>query len=130
MGTSHEPGAELAALRAVTLDYLDGMIYADEAKLRRAFHPQCLLVGHFGGRLEYDPVGVFIDLVKKEGGLAPGTPYFAEIVSIDIAGDIAVVKSTNDFLGLRYTDYLTMLKHEDRWCIVNKAFYAHTGNQT
>ena len=125
MSTSQTPGTEFAALRAVTLEYLDGMIYADEAKLRRAFHPQCLLVGHFGGRLEYDPVDLFIAQVMKGGGLAPGTPYFAEIVSIDVAGDIAVVKSTNDFLGLRYTDYLTMLKHEGRWCIVNKAFYGH-----
>ncbi|MGH6894504.1 MAG: nuclear transport factor 2 family protein [Dongiaceae bacterium] len=26
---------------------------------------------------------------------------------------------------MRFTDYLTMVKHEDRWVIVNKAFYVH-----
>ena len=120
-----KPGAELDALRAVTQDYLDGMIYVDEAKLRHAFHPKCLIVGHFRGRLEYDPLDDFIAAVKKEGGPPAGTPYFAEIVSIDIAGDTAVVKSTNDYLGTRFTDYLTMLKTGGRWVIVNKVFYAH-----
>lgn len=121
--TSSKPGAELDALRAVTQDYLDGMIYVDEPKLRRVFHPKCLIV--FRGRLEYDPLDDFVASVKKEGGLLPGTPYFAEIVSIDLAGDTAVVKSTNDYVGIRFTDFLTMLKTGGRWVIVNKVFYAH-----
>jgi hypothetical protein len=118
-------GAELAALRSVTRDYLDGMVYVDESKLRRAFHPKCLVVGHFAGRLEYDSVDVFIDAVKAGERLPAGTPYFSEIASIDIAGDTAVVKVTDDYLGIRFTDYLTMLKHEGQWTIVNKAFYVH-----
>jgi hypothetical protein len=122
---AHEPGGELMALRAVTRDYLDGMMYADEAKLRRAFHPKCLVVGHFRGRLEYDPLDAFIESVKNEGALPVGTPYFAEIVSIDIAGDTAVVKLIDDYLGIRFTDYLTMIMTEGRWVIVNKAFYVH-----
>jgi hypothetical protein len=124
---SNELGGELAALRAVGRDYLDGMMYADEAKLRRAFHPKCLIVGHFRDRLEYDPLDAFIDAVKAEGAVPAGTPYFAEIVSIDIAGDTAVVKVIDDYLGSRFTDYLTMVKTEGRWVIVNKAFYVHAG---
>ena len=120
-----QAGCEFQALRAVAVDYLDGMMYADEAKLRRSFHPQCLIVGHFRGRLEYDSLDTFIAAVKAEGSVPAGTPYKAEIVSIDQAGDIAVVKVIDDYLGARFTDYLTMVKHEDRWVIVNKAFYVH-----
>ena len=112
-------------LRAVVQDYLDGMIYVDEAKLQRAMHPKCQVIGHFNGRLEYDPRDEFIAAVKRDGGPAVGTPYFAEIVSIDKAGDTAVVKSNNDYLGVRFTDYLTLLKTDGRWVIVNKVFYAH-----
>lgn len=122
---SQQIGSEYAALRAVACDYLDGMMYADEVKLRRAFHPKCLVVGHFRGRLEYDPLDTFIDACKKEGSIPPGTPYFAEIVSIDITGDTAVVKLIDDYLGIRFTDYLTMVKTEGRWIIVSKAFYVH-----
>jgi Putative lumazine-binding len=76
---STELGGELTPLAAVAPDYFDGMMYADEAKLRRAFHPKCLIVGHFRGRLEYDPLDAFIAACKKEGSIPPGTPYFAEI---------------------------------------------------
>ena len=120
-----DTGSAFSALHSVARDYLDGMIYADEAKLRRAFHPKCLVVGHFRGKLEYDPLDAFIAACKTEGSLPPGTPYFAEIVSIDIAGDTAVVKLIDDYLGVRFTDYLTMVMTEGRWVIVNKAFYVH-----
>jgi len=122
---SHDIGNEFAPLLAVARDYLDGMMYADEATLRRAFHPKCLIVGHFRGRLEYDPLDAFIDACKKEEAIPPGTPYFAEIVSIDVTGDTAVVKLIDDYLGIRFTDYLTMVKTDGRWIIVNKAFYVH-----
>jgi hypothetical protein len=119
-------GIELAPIAAVARDYFDGMMYADEAKLRRVFHPKCLIVGHFRGRLEYDPLDAFINACKKEGSIPPGTPYFAEIVSIDVTGDTAMIKVIDDYLGSRFTDYLTMVKTEGRWLIVNKVFYVHS----
>ena len=118
--------SELAPLAAVARDYFDGMMYADEAKLRRAFHPKCLIVGHFRGRLEYDPLDDFIAACKKEGSIPPGAPYYAEIVSIDVTGDTAVVKVVDEYLGSKFTDYLTMLKTDGSWVIVNKVFYVHT----
>src|SRR3989304_2230070 len=63
MQSTNEPGAEFAALRAVTLDYLDGMVNANEQHLRRAFHPRCLLVGHYHGILECETVDQFIAAV-------------------------------------------------------------------
>ena len=120
-----EPGAELAALRAVARDYLDGMVYADEARLRKAFHPRCSLVGHYHGELEYSTVDEFWGALKGAPSLTPGTTYYGEIVSIDVVGDVAVVKVEDDFWGDRFTDYLTMLKHDGRWSIISKAFYVH-----
>src|SRR5262245_44657724 len=119
-------GTDLAPIAAVARDYCDGMMYADEATLRRVFHPKCLIVGHFRGRLEYDPLDTFIAACKSEGAIPPGTPYLAEIISIDVTGDTAVVKVINDYLGSRFADYLTMVKTEGRWVIVNKVFYVHS----
>src|SRR6476661_4032662 len=116
---------EHAELVAVARDYLDGMFYADETKLRRAFHPQSLQVGHYRGRLEYDPLDTFIKSVTGGPTSMPGTSYYAEIAVLEVAFDIAVVKVVDDWLGERYTDYLTMLKHDGRWSIVNKAFTVH-----
>jgi hypothetical protein len=114
-----------AELVAVARDYLDGMFYADETKLRRAFHPQCLLVGHYRGRLEYDPLDTFVKFVMDGPASTPGASYYAEIAVLEVAFDIAVVKVVDDWHGERYTDYLTMLKHDGKWSIVNKAFTVH-----
>jgi Putative lumazine-binding len=116
---------EHAELVAVARDYLDGMFYADETKLRRAFHPQSLQVGHYRGRLEYDPLDTFVKFVTEGPASMPGTPYNAEIAVLEVAFDIAVVKVVDDWFGERYTDYLTMLKHDGKWSIVNKAFTVH-----
>ena len=88
---------EHAELVAVARDYLDGMFYADESKLRRAFHPQCLLVGHYRGRrFEYDPLDTFVKLVMEGPASAAGTPYNAEIDVLEVAFDIAIVKVVGD----------------------------------
>ena len=43
-----------------------------------------------------------------------------------MTGDTAVVKVIDEYLGSKITDYLTMLKTDGRWVIVNKVFYVHT----
>ena len=55
----------------------------------------------------------------------PGTPCGSEIVSIDRAGDVAVVMVLDDCFGTTFTDDLTLIKHENRWQIVMKAFFDH-----
>jgi hypothetical protein len=116
---------EHAALVAVARDYLDGMFYPDETKLRRAFHSHCLLVGNYRGRLEFNPLKTFVKLVMEGPASAAGAPYHVEIDVLQVAFDIAVVKIVDDWLGERFTDYLTMLKHDGKWSIVNKAFTVH-----
>lgn len=120
-----DPEADVAAVRTVARNYLDGMVYADEKKLRSAFHPRAAVVGRGPGGLEWDSVDAFVAAVLRDGGPPAGTSYFAEIISVDITGDLAVVKLTDDYLGARYTDYLTMLWHEERWTIIHKAFHQH-----
>ena len=48
-----------------------------------------------------------------------------EIEVIDISGDAASVKVTDEFAGMRFTDYLSLLKIESRWIIVNKLYHLH-----
>ena len=57
--------------------------------------------------------------------LSSGTPYNYEILSVDVTGDIAVVKVVDDCFGTTFTDCLTLIKHDDRWQIVMKAFFDH-----
>ncbi|MCX7889344.1 MAG: nuclear transport factor 2 family protein [Rhodobacteraceae bacterium] len=122
---------EHEAVRRVVVDYLEGMIWNDEAKLRRAFHPGALQVGHFGATYEFFPLEEFIAWVKGEETTPPGTPYVAELLSIEVTGTVAVAKLTDTCFGTDFTDWLVMVKDRPdaagRWQIVTKAYHVHAG---
>lgn len=113
------------AIRAVVVDYLEGMIYGQSERLERAMHPQCMQAGHYKGQYEFFDRDTFIEALTQEKTEPPGTPYTSRIVSLDITGDVAVVKVLDDCFGTSFTDYLTLIRHDDRWQIVMKAFFDH-----
>jgi hypothetical protein len=88
-------GGEHDEVRKMVIDYLEGMIWGDEERLRRAFHPDALQVGHFGTTYEFFPLREFIDWIKSEKTEAPGTPHVAELISIEVTGMVAIAKLTD-----------------------------------
>lgn len=119
------------AVRAVVRDYLEGMIWGDEAKIRRAFHPGALQVGHFADTYEFFPLETFIDWLKAEETEPEGSPYVAELLGIEVTGTVAVVKVADTCFGTEFTDYLVLVKDRPdasgRWQIVTKAYHVHSG---
>ena len=124
-------GVEHDAVRAVVVDYLEGMCWGDEAKLRRAFHPGALQVGHFGETYEFFPLEEFIAWLKAEETQPEGSPIIAELLSVEVTGTVAVAKLTDTCFGTDFTDYLVMVKDRPdasgRWQIVTKAYHVHSG---
>ncbi|MFJ4142505.1 nuclear transport factor 2 family protein [Pseudomonas sp. NPDC089734] len=106
-------------------NYVSGMVFADEALLRRTFHPDCRIVGHYNGALEWLSLDDFIDAIKTEGPASEGYSPFWEIQNLDITGDSAAVKVRDHYIGLQFTDYLSLLKVYADWVIVHKLYYAH-----
>ncbi|MBX3569032.1 MAG: nuclear transport factor 2 family protein [Rhizobiaceae bacterium] len=119
-----QTSGELQAVERAVRDYLDGMIFANPDQLRRAFHPKANVIGHWEGSLEWSSLEEFIAACEKAGAAPANEPYYWEILSTDVAGDIALVKLADDYFGVRFTDYLTLLNDGMRWQIVNKTFYA------
>lgn len=107
----------------VVRDYVLGMLAADEALLRQAFHPSCRIIGHFHGELEWLTLDDFVGQLKAEGAV-PGEPYW-DIQAVDVTGDAASLKLAVHYGEMRFTDYLSLLKIEGRWVIVNKLYYHH-----
>lgn len=124
-------GVEHDAVRAVVVDYLEGMCWGDEAKLRRAFHPGALQVGHFGETYEFFPLEEFIAWLKAEETEPEGSPIIAELLSVEVTGTVAVAKLTDTCFGTDFTDYLVLVKDRPdasgRWQIVTKAYHVHAG---
>lgn len=110
-------------IRAVVTDYLEGMIYGDAAQLARAFHPKAVAFGRYRGQLEWDMRDQFIPSWTALGPLPRGTPYAAEVLSVDVTGDVAVVKLTDTCFGDDYTDFLMLIRDMGRWQIMAKSFH-------
>lgn len=120
-----EQETEDAAIRAVITDYLEGMIWGDVDRLLRAFHPGSITAGEFHGVQYLTGRDAFIPEWLGLGSLPPGTPYEAEIQSVEVTGNLAVVKLWDRCFGDSYTDYLTLMHNGDRWQIISKAYYVH-----
>jgi Putative lumazine-binding len=116
------------AVRSVVTEYLSGMIYGQDERLRGAMHPLCMQAGHYNGQYEFMPRDEFIEAIKPEKREPVGSAFTFEIPWVDITGDIAVVKVTDECFGTTWTDYLTLIRHEGTWQIVMKAFYDHVND--
>jgi hypothetical protein len=104
--------------------YFKGMYHGDVERLKKAFHPQALVIGYFDGNLVFNSLEQFLGFIKA----APipsekGEEYDMRIVSVDITGAVGTVKVADLYQGRRFTDYLSMLKEGDNWVIINKAFH-------
>ncbi|WOS63032.1 nuclear transport factor 2 family protein [Sinorhizobium fredii] len=113
------------AISAVVHLYVDGMAFANEAALRKAFHPSASIVGNYKDSVEWLTRDAFIAAVSKEGSAPPETQPMMEVDLIHVTGDTASVKVIDEFGGSRYTDYLSLLKVDGRWLIVNKVWHRH-----
>ena len=110
-------------INVVVRNYVEGMVFADEALLRQAFHPSCRIIGHYEDKLEWLTLEEFIGAIKAEGPAPQEVKPFWEVQSIDITGDAAAVKVTDEYLGMRFTDYLALLNINYRLMIVNTLYY-------
>ena len=52
------------------------------------------------------------------------------IESIEVSGNAAIAKIVLDYPTVKFTDYMTLLKIDGEWKIVNKAFFAEPRNNT
>lgn len=110
-----------AAVRGVIEKYFAGMVTGSPETLAEAFDPEAFLIGRGRG----EPVRISFER------WAPGMDepfenpeaYVNRIASIDVNGDAAVAKTVLEWPDVRYVDYLSLLKIDGRWRIVNKIWH-------
>ena len=112
-----------AEVRQAIEHYLLGHATGDGAHFRQVFHPQSKLFWIRDGQLATRTSEEYI-------AGASGKPADDEaqrkrrIASVDITRNAAVVKVELDYPRTKFTDYMSMLKIDGRWQIVNKTFVA------
>ena len=114
---------EAKAARVPLEHYLQGHATGDGAHFRAAFHPEAKLFFIRDGKVTTRTSEEYI-------AGARGTPPADEaqrkrwIESVDIAGNAGVAKIILDYPTTRFVDYMSLLKVDGEWKIVNKTFYA------
>ena len=114
---------DIEQINLVVRHYVEGMVFADEALLRKAFHPDCRIIGHYHKELEWSSLDSFVSAINAESSAVKDVQPFWRVIDLDVTGDAATVKVIDDFAGMRFTDYLSLLKVNDRWVIINKLYY-------
>lgn len=121
--TGKANSTEEEAVRVPIENYLKGHATGDGSYIRKAFHADAKIMSIREGK--------FAALTLEEfAGRFNGKPASDEaqrkryIDSINIAGNAAVVKVVLDYPAVKFTDYMSLLKIDGEWKIVNKTFYA------
>ncbi|HJU65317.1 MAG TPA: nuclear transport factor 2 family protein [Gemmatimonadaceae bacterium] len=112
-----------AEVRAAIEHYLLGHATGQGAHFQQVFHPESKLFWVRDGQLATRTSAEYI-------AGASGKPADDEaqrkrrITSVDITGNAAMVKVELDYPRVKFTDYMSMLKIDGQWKIVNKTFNA------
>ena len=119
--------ADEAAIRQTVQYYFDGGKTRDTLTLRKAFHPDARMLFARDGKLVVVPIGEYITRVGSEPR-KPGEVDSTErkVVSVDVVGDAAVAKLQLKRPTAVLIDYMSLLKVDGRWLIVNKIFTRET----
>lgn len=114
---------EKDAVRVPLENYLKGHATGDGEYMRKAFHTEGNLVfirdGKFTTRSFADYIGGFTGKPAEDEAQRKRS-----IEAIDVAGNAASAKIILDYPTARLVDYMSLLKIDGEWKIVNKIFYA------
>ena len=114
--------AEEAAVRETIENYFRGHATGNGEYFKKAFHPEAKLFWIRDGQLSERTSADYIN--GASGKPAPDEARRKRrIESIDITGNAAIVKVALDYPDAHIIDYMSMLKVDGAWKIVNKTFY-------
>ncbi|HUQ80070.1 MAG TPA: nuclear transport factor 2 family protein [Gemmatimonadaceae bacterium] len=117
------PTEDEAAVRAVLQHYIQGHATGDGAHMRLAFHP--------AARLYWSSADTLATRTSEEYiARMPGKPAADEATSVrkrsieivDVTGNAAVGKIVLDYPDAHIVDYMSLLKTNGEWRIINKIF--------
>ena len=121
--SAESASSEEAAVRAAIEHYFRGHATGDGAHFRKVFHPDSKLFFNRDGKFSQRTSEEYIAGAK--GTPAPDEAQRKRTVElIDISGDAAMAKLKLEYPDVTFIDYMSLLKVDGEWKIVNKTFYA------
>jgi hypothetical protein len=114
---------ELAAAQLPLQNYVKAHETGNADYIRRAFSKEAKVTGYMGGALI--SWGVEEYAARFSGKPAEDEAQRSRSIEIlNLTGDAAVGKVVLDYPTVKFADYMSLLKINGEWKIVNKAFHA------
>jgi len=115
-------GAEEAAARVPLENYLKGQATGDGEYMRKAFHADAKVFSYRDGKLNQLTSAEFA--ARFTGKSAPDEAQRKRwIESVKITGNAGVGVIVLDYPTIKFTDYMSLLKVDGEWKIINKTFH-------
>ena len=112
-------------IRDTIQTYFDCMHESSAEKAHAAFHPDAKITGYMEDALHQWSVDDFASFVagQQPSAKEKGDPARLDVLSLDVAGDTAVARVRDDYLGLTFLDTLSFIRTDSGWRIYNKLFH-------
>jgi len=116
---------DFPGVRRALITYLDGLYHSDTSRLREVMHEKASYSSVQNEELIYHTMDEYFPIVDARPSPASrNEPRYDRILEIRFAGSNTAFASLNCAIGDKYfTDFLTLIRHEDRWQIIAKVFH-------
>lgn len=122
-GASQAQNAEEAAARVPLENYLKGHATGDGDYMRKAFHPEAKVFSYRDGKLNQMTSAEFATRFTGKPA-ADEAQRKRWIESVKITGNAGFGVIVLDYPTAKLTDYMSLLKVDGEWKIINKTFDA------
>ena len=122
-GTSLAQASDKDAVMIPLENYLKGHATGDGEYMKKAFHTEGNLIFIRDGKYT---TRSFTDYIAGFTGKPPADEDKRKrrIGAVEVVGNAAIATIILDYPTVKFTDYMTLLKINGEWKIVNKSFFA------
>jgi hypothetical protein len=114
---------EQAIRRHIEQHYFEGLRRSDTALAHRAFSSVAKMYSIRDGKLVELSIPDWLDRIASNAP-QPARPdtFRRRVLEVDVSGTAAVAKTRLDYADALIIDYMSLLKVDGQWTIVNKIF--------
>ena len=108
-------------IKEVVMQYVNGCATGDVESTQKAFHKDAVMYGYLNGELS---AGSIENLYAAIKALGADCATKAQVDIVECVGTAAVVRVVlEDWHGLSFTDFHSLVKIDGKWTIVAKVFH-------
>ncbi|HEX2270002.1 MAG TPA: nuclear transport factor 2 family protein [Pyrinomonadaceae bacterium] len=115
--------SEATAARVPLDNYIQGHATGNGDFMRKAFHTEARIMAFRDGKMMNLTVEEFASRFNGKPA-ADEAQRKRRIESVEITGNAGIGKIVLEYPTVTFTDYMSLLKVDGEWKIVNKVFYA------